>query len=112
MGLLESLPDHTSAEDEVSYQAVGRIKGYRAEYTPSSPTGPLPSWRSEELTDRHWARGITSPTWEIKAGTVEAHVCTRCGYLERRVQDPGWVPYQRLAGFTWVNPPSDTGEPE
>lgn len=35
---------------------------------------------------------------------VEAYICTECGYMETYAQSPGDIPFERLKGFTWVNP--------
>ncbi len=36
-------------------------------------------------------------------GTLEAFVCTECGYFEQYVERPDKVPFEALAGFQWVN---------
>ncbi|MEL6347787.1 MAG: hypothetical protein AAFV53_32075 [Myxococcota bacterium] len=36
-------------------------------------------------------------------GTVEAYICTSCGYFEEYVKEPGKVPWHRVDGFSWVN---------
>ncbi len=33
---------------------------------------------------------------------VEAWVCTRCGFFEEYVKDPGLVPWDKLSSFTFV----------
>lgn len=35
---------------------------------------------------------------------VEAFICTDCGYMETYAKDPATVPFERLPGFSWVNP--------
>jgi len=81
-----------------SYQAVGSVEGYRGDYVVERGEqqvilrGQLDSTRR---VGRH-------PTWEVKAGTVEAYLCTTCGHVEHYVQDPQWVAFQRLRGFRWV----------
>ncbi len=40
-------------------------------------------------------------------GRLEAYVCTECGYHETYVASPREVPWERMAGFAWVNPSND-----
>jgi len=45
-----------------------------------------------------------------EVGRLEAYVCADCGYHETYVKEPDAVPWDRIAGFAWVNPPpADTG---
>jgi hypothetical protein len=37
-------------------------------------------------------------------GRLEAYVCADCGYHETYVKNPDGVPWDRIGGFTWVNP--------
>ena len=36
-------------------------------------------------------------------GSLEAYVCTECGYFEHYVYRPEQVPFELLKGFSWVN---------
>jgi hypothetical protein len=88
IGALECLPEETA-----SYQALGTIS-YK-------PTWVQPASDGKTKT----ARGSTTTT---KAGTLEVVLCGRCGRLETYVQDPQWVPFERLRGFSWASvPPTD-----
>jgi hypothetical protein len=42
-----------------------------------------------------------------KAGTVEVFICAECGRLESYVQDPQWVPFERLNAFAWIGAAED-----
>lgn len=43
-------------------------------------------------------------------GTLEAYVCTDCGYYETYAADPKAVPWATIQGFRWVHPdPAETG---
>ena len=93
IGFVESLPEE--AHSAASYQAVGTM--------PYEPTWPVKK-HGKETT----ARGTTTTT---KAGTLEVFVCGQCGRLETYVQDPQWIPFERLNGFSWVgNPSADGGD--
>jgi predicted nucleic-acid-binding Zn-ribbon protein len=94
VGLLEALDEVTT--DDRSYVAVGVMR-YRPEYV--SPAH-LKQQTGKVLKQDSVSR---APETTTKAGTVEAYLCARCGYLERYVQDPTWMPFERLEGFTWVN---------
>ena len=95
LGHLDSLLDSGKERLDVSYQALGSIR-YHA---------PKRSGSSGEFTERsELARAVRTPE-RTKAGAVEAYVCVRCGHLERYVQDPRWMPFTKLEGFTWVNGP-------
>ena len=110
VGLLESLPDQPPGDDgALSYQALGSIGSYRAEYAASEPGKPTERPLKEGLVGEALKQRLLGRTWEIKSGTIEAYVCTECGYIERHVQDPAWVSYDRLTGFSWVNGPPDEG---
>ena len=92
IGRLESLPEETHAG--ASYQALGTMR-----YPPTR------TFRRRTAPARAPGKKIT------KAGTVEALVCSSCGRLETYVQDPQWVPFERLNGFSWIsNPPADGGD--
>ena len=39
-------------------------------------------------------------------GQLEAYLCADCGYFETYVRDPASVPYEKLQGFSWLNPES------
>ncbi len=92
LGALESLADLAGSP---SYQAVGTID-YRAEWVEVQHD---PQKQQSQQYQRH--RGAKRTT---KAGTVEVLVCGECGRVETYVQDPQWLPFERLRGFTWVNP--------
>jgi hypothetical protein len=44
--------------------------------------------------DAHW-KGVLSM----------ALICAACGYYECYLEDPGAVPFERMLGFRWINPP-------
>ncbi len=44
-------------------------------------------------------------TGKIPVGLLEAYVCTDCGYHETYVKDLPDVPWEKIDGFRWVNPP-------
>ena len=37
-------------------------------------------------------------------GILHAYLCTDCGYYEQYVKDVRSLPYDKLRGFSWVNP--------
>ena len=48
---------------------------------------------------------------EERVGSLEALVCTACGYFESYVSAPESVPWDELVDFRWVNaePPDSSG---
>jgi hypothetical protein len=44
-------------------------------------------------------------------GTVEAYVCTECGFWEEYVVKPDDVPFEMLQGFRWINQEAETKGP-
>ena len=48
-------------------------------------------------------RAIFVLDW-LPQGELEAYLCTDCGYYEQYVKDVQAPPYDKLEGFTWVNP--------
>jgi len=44
-------------------------------------------------------------------GKLEAYVCTDCGYHETYVVEVKQLEWERLQGFTWVNPDGPHGGP-
>jgi hypothetical protein len=100
LGFLDSLLDSARDRLDVSYQAVGTMS-YRPEISIAVKEDLGRSGRHVDAT--------TGSERLIKAGTVEAYVCSRCGLVERYVQDVQWMPFTKLAGFSWVNgPPENT----
>jgi hypothetical protein len=96
IGHLDALDEN--ATGDTSYVAVGVMR-YRPRYVPPEVhTKPTTARVVKQPSRMPWVGETTT-----KAGTVEAYLCARCGYLERYVQDPTWLPYERLEGFTWVN---------
>jgi hypothetical protein len=49
----------------------------------------------------------TGTAQERGVGTLEAYVCTKCGYFETYVKQPDKIPFEQLRGFSWVNSASD-----
>ena len=93
IGALECLPEETRGG--ASYQALATM--------PYRPTSVDKAGKETKA-----ARSARTTT---KAGTLEVVVCSRCGRLETYVQDPQWVPFERLNGFSWIsNPPADGGD--
>jgi hypothetical protein len=102
LGHLDSLLDSGKERLDVSYQALGSIRYHT----------PKRSDQGEYSERSKLAKAIRTPE-RTKAGTVEAYVCTRCGHLERFVQDPRWMPFSKLEGFSWVNgPPGGAADEE
>jgi hypothetical protein len=89
LGLLECLIDQQPGGE--SYRAVGS-----GDYQSTKPID------EQQWTD--YQRVRTGPTQTIKMGTIEAYVCAGCGRLEQYVQDPQWVPFEKLIDFCWINP--------
>ncbi len=42
-------------------------------------------------------------------GKLEAYVCGHCGYYETYVKDPLIVPFDAIAGFTWLDEAAPEG---
>ena len=58
--------------------------------------------------------GIAVYRWHAKefpAGELEAYVCTECGYYESYVRHPSDVPWNKLSGFTFLHPDTDSEGP-
>lgn len=44
---------------------------------------------------------------DVHVASVEAWVCTECGYFEEYVRSPESVPWEQLEHFTWFQPDED-----
>ncbi len=87
VGLVECLPDDTRKQG-ISYMALGTAPADR-----SLMDGYMQGRRGAKSKPR------VKPD-DLKVGTVEAYVCTGCGFTERHVQDPGWMDFLTIKGFT------------
>jgi hypothetical protein len=64
----------------------------------------------------HSAQTYETGFWDhndirLLLGSLEAYVCTDCGYHESYVKDPGSLEWEQLRGFAWVNPKGDDAGP-
>ena len=62
------------------------------------------------LSDEDAAVGVTvcrDAGWLLRevafVGSLEAYVCTNCGYFEHYVRDPKALDFEGMTGFEWVN---------
>ena len=102
VGNLESLPELAAGGTE-TYQALGIIR-YRMTVAVAG-RGVAPDVNVQIGPVGQVARFVVTPTGPqltTKAGTIEAWICTRCGFLEQYLQDPQWLDLAKLEGFTWM----------
>jgi hypothetical protein len=62
---------------------------------------------AEERDTGFFNYGVVRPV----VGKLEAYVCTDCGYHESYVVEPRTIEWDRLVGFSWVNPETGTDGP-
>jgi hypothetical protein len=79
---------------------VGRLESLVDAYTSNSP-------ETRDMNQEHRAlAALTQKTgWlssEEVSATVEAFVCTKCGYFEEYVKAPLDFPWEEAPGFSWV----------
>ena len=85
---MEYLPDDTR-KSGLSYQALG-----------TAPAGP--SLMDGYMPNQPTKTGLRVSADDLKVGTVEAYICTDCGYIELYVMDPHSVPFKDIEEFTLV----------
>ncbi|MEO8706464.1 MAG: hypothetical protein ABI867_40940 [Kofleriaceae bacterium] len=97
---------HLAAQIDADERVVGNVKTLNMRVT--SETLPRSLGVSKETVNTGWSNyGVVHPL----VGTLEAYICSECGYHETYVKDPRTVEWDKLQDFRWVNPDVSDGGP-